>query len=277
MKIGSEDHKELFCGSFMESHWQYEPAELPWPELDDDYLERLRSIPFWDEALRTELEAGEAVSEFADTQHDPLVREAIALQGKEEARHARLLQFMIERYGIPATPLPLRRFDPNLRKNFIYFGYGECLDAFGAFGLFELARQAAYMPEAFFAIFDRVLDEEARHIVFFINWMVYQQVRSGRGVPSRAVTAVWNYAKVLRHLIAVIRDAGNENESFATTGGKAFMMDLTPRILLETSLKENERRMANFHGKLLRPRLMPAIARVALTGVKLIPHRRRTA
>jgi hypothetical protein len=32
MKIGSEAHNELFCRSFMESHLEYEPEQLPWPQ-----------------------------------------------------------------------------------------------------------------------------------------------------------------------------------------------------------------------------------------------------
>ncbi len=58
MKLGSEQHKELFCRSFIESHLDYEPEQLPWPELDSVALERLRGIPFWKEALITEREAG---------------------------------------------------------------------------------------------------------------------------------------------------------------------------------------------------------------------------
>jgi hypothetical protein len=93
MKIGSEAHKELFCRSFMESHLKYEPEKLPWPQLDGVGLERLRGIPFWEKALDTEREAGALVSAYAETVSDPVLREAIALQGVEEARHAMIQAF----------------------------------------------------------------------------------------------------------------------------------------------------------------------------------------
>jgi len=47
IKVGSDAHRELFCRQFLETHELYDPAVLPWPELDDAQLDRLRSVPFW--------------------------------------------------------------------------------------------------------------------------------------------------------------------------------------------------------------------------------------
>lgn len=35
MRIGSQEHKELFCRWFMDTHNVYEPVDLPWPDLDE--------------------------------------------------------------------------------------------------------------------------------------------------------------------------------------------------------------------------------------------------
>src|SRR5207248_10374891 len=91
MKIGSEKHKERFCRQFIASHCRFDPAALPWPDLDETALARLRAIPFWQEVLYTERRAGAIVAPYAETIADPLVREAITLQGLEEARHSDLL------------------------------------------------------------------------------------------------------------------------------------------------------------------------------------------
>jgi hypothetical protein len=273
MKIGSEPHKELFCRSFIDSHWTYEPEQLPWPELDECYLERLRRIPFWEEALKTELEAGVAVAACAELQDDSLLRAAIALQAEEESRHARIISYMIQRYQLAAQEPPIEATGADPERAFIHFGYGECLDSFGAFGLFELARQTAYMPASFFQIFDRVLDEEARHIVFFVNWAAYRQVKRGRGAKVlRGVNSLWNYGKAIRHLLGIIRDANNE--SFTTTGAATFVDDLTLSSFLTACLQENQRRMAKFDKNLLQPRLLPFLAKGAVAGGRLIPRRR---
>lgn len=40
IKIGSEEHKELFCQVFIDTHVPYDPATIRWPELDGESLER---------------------------------------------------------------------------------------------------------------------------------------------------------------------------------------------------------------------------------------------
>ena len=52
--LGSEQHKEVFCREFLDTHQPYQVATLRWPALDPVSRERLRSLPFWDEAVATE-------------------------------------------------------------------------------------------------------------------------------------------------------------------------------------------------------------------------------
>ena len=265
MKIGSEAHKELFCRSFMESHLNYEPERLPWPQLDGLALERLRGIPFWEKALDTEREAGALVAAYAETVSDPVLREAIALQGVEEARHARLIDTLIKQYGIEITVRPNVELPSNLEQAITTFGFEECLDSFFAFGLFDIARQANFLPEQFFTIFDPVLDEEARHIVFFVNWVTYLQISRGRGaIVLRAAHALWHYGRALRNLIEAFGESDTSGAGFTATGASAFAIDLTPEMFLSACLQANARRMSRFDDRLLQPQLIPAIANAAL-------------
>ena len=119
IKVGSDAHKVLFCRQFVETHERYDPTALPWPDLDAAQLDRLRSVPFWQEVYHTERRAGAIVAAFTPMVQDPLVREAVALQGVEGARHAELLRVMIDRYGLDATEQPLEAFPPNLETAFI--------------------------------------------------------------------------------------------------------------------------------------------------------------
>lgn len=278
MKIGSETHKELFCCSFMASHEQYEPDQLPWPDLDGPALERLRAVPFWEEVLHTERVAGAKVDAYAATISDPLLREAVAVQGVEEARHARLLQFMIQHYGIEAAEHPLDQLPDDLETAFIDFGYGECLDAFLGFGVFKIARQAEFLPEPLFAIFDLLMQEETRHIVFFINWMAYHQVRRGWGVKwLRAATSLRFYGRAVRRLAGTVRHGADGNgQDFSATQASVFLDGFTVETFLGNCLEENARRMNSFDHRLLQPRLLPALASATLSGLKLWSRGRHT-
>lgn len=275
MQIGSEAHKELFCQSFIESHRDYEPERLPWTQLDEATLARLRGIPFWKEALRTERLAGVMVSAFADTVDDPMIREAIALQAVEEARHGRLLEFLINHYEVPLSEPPAPQVPANVGQAFVDFGFGECLDSFFAFGMFGLARQTGYFPESLFTIFDPILDEEARHIVFFINWITYQQIHEGRGFSLlRGLHASWHYGAALLHLAQAFGSAADgSGEGFTATGVSTFVDNLTPNQVFSMCLRENAKRMSGFDDHLLQPQLLPRLAAIALGTLERLPKR----
>lgn len=278
MKLGSEAHKQLFCRRFMESHLRYEPSELPWPQLDAQALELLRGIPFWTKALDTEREAGVLVTAYADLVEDPVLREAIALQGQEESRHSRLIQTLIDRYGIEMEERPPVELPQNIEQAFTHFGFEECLDSFFAFGLFGLAREAGFFPEQIFAIFDPILDEEARHIVFFVNWFTYLQIQRGQGfVALRASKTLWHYSMALRNLIDAVGSGETSGSGFTATNASAFTLDLTVEGFLTACLQENQRRMSKFDPELLQPQLMPRLATLAFRTLQLRPgHKPRT-
>lgn len=271
MKIGSQAHKELFCRSFMESHLEYEPESLSWPQVDSVVLERLRGIPFWQTALETEQKAGNLVTAYAEIVRDPILREAIALQGREEERHGRLIATLIERYGVEIKPSVTESLPSNIEEAFTTFGFEECLDSFFAFGLFGVAREAGFFPEQFFTIFDPILDEEARHIVFFVNWVTYMQISRHQGaMVVRATKALWHYGKALRNLIAAFGTSDSNGAGFTATGASAFTIDLTPEMFLSACIQENAKRMSKFDNRLLQPQLMPAIATTGLRTLQVL-------
>jgi hypothetical protein len=273
MKIGSDEHKERFCRDFIASHCRFDPATLIWPDLDESSLGRLRAIPFWEEVLYTERRAGLIVDAYAETIADPLVRQAVALQGFEEARHADLLREMIRRYRIAAEERPLDEpLSTDLRRAFADFGYGECLDSFLGFGVFKIARRSGFLPEPLFEIFDMLIREETRHIVFFINWMAWQQ--ASRGVLAdwlRGVTAARYYGRAIGRLLGTVRRGrrANDGRDFSATQASVFLEGFTLPSFVEECCVEHERRMREFHPDLLKPSLLPRLAATVLTVLRL--------
>ncbi len=45
MKIGSPEHRDTFCKHFMQTYTEFDPDTLPWPDLDEAALARLKSVP----------------------------------------------------------------------------------------------------------------------------------------------------------------------------------------------------------------------------------------
>ncbi len=267
MKVGSDEHKRLFCRALIDTHNAYEPEELPWPVLDDTTLGFLRSISVWTTALKVEVNAGAMLHAFAATQTDVMIREAIDLQAYEEERHGRMIQALIDRYGLQADRVVAD--GPTNRAAFISFGYNECLDSFFGFGIFALAQKSGVVSRALVDLFSRVIAEEARHIVFFVNWIAFERARHGlRGSLLQAVPSAIGYAGALA---LTMRRAGKEKiEEQGMASAGAVFPNFTPAGLLRECLAANDRYMRAFDPRLLRPRVIPALARAALFVSKLV-------
>lgn len=270
IKVGSDEHKALFCKQFTDTYQDYDPNTLPWPELSDSDLERLRNVPFWPEVYHTERRAGAIVNAFAPHVADPTVRGALELQGFEERRHADLIGVMIERYEINVTAQPLEALPADLETAFIDFGFGECLDSFLGFGAFKAARYSKFMPDKLFDIFDKLMFEETRHIVFFINYMAWREKHRGLGPMRRAMKSLRFYGRAGRRLMGMIRrgQGPNDGRDFAVTQTSVFLEGFSFRQFVEDCYRENARRMTVFDPDLMQPRLLPSIAGVALHGMR---------
>jgi hypothetical protein len=267
--VGSAEHRRLLGQFFLDTHVEYVPEQMPWPALAEAELTRLRSLPFWQEAVSTENVTSNTVAAAAALEADPLVRKAIELQGFEEMRHARLLLALTAHYRIPIESPP--RFLPrSLESDFLFAGFGECFDSFFAFGLFALARESGFFPPALVKVFEPVMQEEARHILFFVNWVQYRraQLPWWRRPAFRLRCAgiilkqVASRVKTARSLGKPQPTGSGSSENFTLTAHQELGTEVTLHRLLDLCLTENERRMAEYDARLKRPRLVPGIARV---------------
>jgi len=271
LTIGSEEHKRLLCGFFMESFKKFEPEDLPWPDLDETVRRRLADLPIWEEAVTTEAETALKVQALGRAEKDPLLAEAISLQGYEEDRHARMLRMLTERYGIEVRRKPDLTPPADPHWAFLRVGYGECFDSFFGFGLFALAKDSGYFPPPLVDLFEPVLQEEARHILFIANWVAYCQAQ----LPSfrrpsylfRRGLALWlqsvSRVKTAVHLQGA-QAARPDQENF-TMGAAQSFGDFSVREFLGVCLAEQDRRLAPYDRRLLRPRVVPRLARAALS------------
>jgi hypothetical protein len=272
--IGSEEHKELFCREFIDTHDPYDPEHMPWPELDDASVQRLRAMPFWEEAISTENDVAVKIEALVPLQSDPLLRQAIELQGFEEARHARLLREMLRHYDIAEPTVKAEKQHPDPEWNFLRVGYGECFDSFFAFGLFRLAGEVRLFPEPLLNVLEPIVREEARHILFFVNWVAYCRARRPwyrrpqHAAQCAAAMALQVWTRIKTAIAAARGGAGDEEDDFMIGVQESLALDMSPRHVAQTCLRENDARLAAYDKRLLRPRFVPALARLL---VPLLP------
>ncbi|HEY1435235.1 MAG TPA: ferritin-like domain-containing protein, partial [Thermoanaerobaculia bacterium] len=268
--IGSEDHKKTFCEAFTKTHIPFEPESIRWPDLDAMSLSRLKALPIWNEAVRTETATAMEVQSLGRVEPDPVLADAIALQGYEEGRHAAILSLLTRHYGIPVAPFPPPAPPKDPLWTFLSTGYGECLDSFFAFGLFAIGERSGYFPAALIDIFDPIMQEEARHILFIVNWAAYLRARTAFALrPAFDARRAWTIARqIAGHARQALRFGGAGSQEGFTMASHSAFGDLSARSFLGLCLAENDRRLSRYDSRLLRPALVAPLVRIAL---KLLP------
>jgi hypothetical protein len=269
--MGSAEHKQAFCQMLLDTHDPYRPAVIPWPKLEAEPFRRLTALPIWNIAVQIEGRASIAVTTYGESIADPLLRAAIRMNGGEEARHKEVLSKMVAFYGIVLDPEPPYPPPNNAEWAFMTTGYAECIDSFFAFGLFDVARRSGFFPEELVETFEPVIQEEARHILFFVNWLAWH--RRQLSLPRR----MWFNLRCLACFLGRIKgrldtaravkgsrgDKPND-KNFTATTSKTLAADMKLPDLLRLCLSENDRRMAKYDARLLRPVLVPRLVRLAL-------------
>ncbi|HLW24103.1 MAG TPA: hypothetical protein VKT22_07060 [Steroidobacteraceae bacterium] len=271
IRPGSEAHKVLFCRTLLDTHDPYKPAIIDWPRLDEEARGRLTRLPIWDIAVQTEGRARLNVAAYAARTQDALLRRAIELNAFEEGRHKHVLSNLVAAYGITLAPEPEYHVQGDPEWAFMVTGYSECIDSFFAFGLFASAKQTGFFPAELVDTFEPVIQEEARHILFFVNWAAWHR----RTMPwwrrpyfELKVLAVWIF--LVWERIGIARDVGNgvQDNNFTVTGAEALGADIDVAQLIDLCLAENARRMARYDRRLRRPTLVPTLARLTRRFMK---------
>lgn len=266
---GSEAHKTLFCRTMLDTHDPYRPALIAWPVLEDETRNRIVSLPIWDIAVATEGRAGMNVKTYGEQIQDPLLRDAIDMNAFEESRHKVVLADMVQFYGIELAPEPEYKRPRDPEFAFMRTGYSECIDSFFGFGLFKIAKDSGFFPEELVDTFEPVMREEGRHILFFVNWVAWWR----RNMPwwrrpwfELKVISVWAF--LIWERIDMAKGMGDNSKAqennFTLNGSKELGVEISFPELAAICLAENDRRLAVYDQRLMRPKFVPGAMRLAL-------------
>ena len=265
IRIGSHDHMIMFARMLLETHNPYKPRVLDWPKLDPEAHARLTGLPIWDIAVQTEGRASLRVLDYAATVQDPLLKEAMVMDGNEEARHKVVLSNLVEAYGVVLEPEPEYTGFKDTEWGWMRTGYSECIDSFFAFGLFEAARRSGFFPPDLVETFEPVIQEESRHILFFANWAAWkrrQQPWWRKPYFLAKTAAVW--AVLVWDRLVMARDmSGASKDTNFTANSQSIGVSMSAAELIDICLAENDRRLGGYDPRLLRPTTVPFVIRIA--------------
>jgi hypothetical protein len=130
-----------------------------------------------------------------------------------------------------------------------------------------MAKESGYFPAELVDVFEPIVQEEARHILFFINWVAWNAANKPllpRILFRIKCMAALGLMALGRMSLAGAADGGKSKDNFVVAGGEALTTGLSPRRLIEIALEENDRRMLLYDARLPRPGIMPFLAKIAL-------------
>ncbi len=268
--LGSDAHRRLLSRMMLDTHDPYHPALIHWPTLAAETRDRIVSLPIWDIAVQTEGRASMNVKTFNEQIDDPLLKEAIGMNAYEERRHKVVLADMVAAYGIALQPEPGYVRPRDAEFAFLRTGYSECIDSFFGFGLFKLASDTGFFPAELIDTFEPVMREEGRHILFFVNWVAWWRRTMPwwrRPLFEAKVILVWLF--LIGERISIAKGMGNGNtkaqeNNFTLNGSKDLGVEVSFSELAAICLSENDRRLAVYDPRLLRPKFVPGAIRLAL-------------
>jgi len=273
VRLGSPQHLMLFSRMILDTHDPYRPALIDWPELEPETREKIVSMPICDMAVQTEGRTGLFVKTFSETVEDPLLKAAVQMDAFEERRHKVVLADMVQSYGIELQPEPDYRKPKDAEWAFMRSGYSECIDSFFGFGLFKLAKDTGFFPPELIDTFEPVMREEGRHILFFVNWVAWWR----RNMPwwrrpyfEAKVIVVWLF--LIWERIDMAKGMGDNSKAqennFTLNGSKELGVEVSFGELARICLSENDRRLAGYDSRLIRPRFVPAMIRLVLKFIR---------
>ena len=175
--IGSDAHKELFCRSFIDTHDPYDPQPSTGRRSTPTAVARLRAMPFWGEAIPPNATSRRRCRHW---RRSSPIRCCARPSRCRDTRKGGTRRCSTR--CCATTTSPCRRSGEEPQRgdplwNFMRVGYGECFDSFFAFGLYTLARDSGLFPPALLKTMEPIVQEEARHILFFVNWIAYCRAR----------------------------------------------------------------------------------------------------
>ena len=144
--------------------------------------------------------------------------------------------------------------------------------------LFRSAEDTGFFPPELIDTFEPVMREEGRHILFFVNWVAWWR----RNMPiwrrpwfELKVLAVWMF--LIWERIDMAKGMGNstkaQENNFTLNGSKELGVEVTFSELATICLAENDRRLAPYDQRLIRPKFVPGAIRLALTLMGKKPQR----
>ena len=137
-------------------------------------------------------------------------------------------------------------------------GAGECIDSFFAFGFLEISKRTGNYPIELIEVMEPIVQEEARHILFIQNWLLYQRYKRPymlRGIHF--LMTMWAFASTGWSRLMELKNLGGSAFTMQARKQEGSSMSLKEFICL--CQEENNHRLDLYDSRLARPKIIPRV------------------
>ena len=165
---GSYQHKKLFCELLTE----HPVSPLTLPALEPETKQRLAELEIWPWVYGQHQRWGSVAQSFSSMEKGTLLQTAIAQMADNELALAQTLKTLCKKNRLGV--LVVGNGTAASATMFRQCNYQGHLNFFLACGLYEVFQQAGYLQSDLLQVWDQMLNIQARHVLFFFNWLAYQ-------------------------------------------------------------------------------------------------------
>ena len=130
---------------------------------------------------------------------------------------------------------------------------------FSVFGFIEISKSSNDYPLELIEVMEPIIKEEARHIMFIHNWLLYK--RHCRGFPIsliHSITTLLAFASAGWSRLMDLKKMGG-NSSFTIKATDIEKSSMSPKEFINLCYQENKKRLEEFDPRLYRPKLIPRL------------------
>jgi hypothetical protein len=171
LQVGSYQHQKIFCQLLTENS---DFASLNVPSLDELTQKRLGELQFWP-VLYGQLQRSSAIAQlFCQSIKGTLIREAIAHLAQEKKAIAEAIRTLCRENQLSDFSFDETEISTAGESDFKAISHQDNMGLFWLSGLYALAIQEQYLQADVLNVFDQLLTIQARHSLFFINWLAFE-------------------------------------------------------------------------------------------------------
>ena len=125
-------------------------------------------------------------------------------------------------------------------------------------GFLEISKRTNDYPIELIEVMEPIVQEEARHILFIQNWLLYQRYKRPYMLQGiHFLMTMWSFVSAGWSRLMELKNLGGS--AFTMQARKQEDSSMSLKEFIRLCQKENNRRLGQYDSRLARPKIIPCV------------------